>query len=137
MKQEIKELWINALLSGEYQQGTGLLCNAETNGEKFWCCLGVLTDLAIKNGVDLDISMGHDMRHPNAIYFNGEAEKLPVKVQEWSGLNSLLGHYSYEDINDFDYEEPETVAMLETTLAEDNDEGASFEELARTIESYF
>ena len=39
MKPEIKQLWINALRSGKYQQGTGCL-----RKEDKYCCLGVLLD---------------------------------------------------------------------------------------------
>ena len=43
MNQEIKKRWIEALRSGEYQQGKESLFHCG----KF-CCLGVLTDLYIK-----------------------------------------------------------------------------------------
>ena len=43
MNQEVKKLWIEALRSGEYQQGYGALCCGNT-----YCCLGVLTDLFMK-----------------------------------------------------------------------------------------
>ena len=39
--------WIDALESGEYQQGRGKL---RTKDNKF-CCLGVLCDLAVKEGI--------------------------------------------------------------------------------------
>lgn len=41
--------WISALRSGEYKQGVGRLKNRETNS---FCCLGVLCDLAAKDGGD-------------------------------------------------------------------------------------
>lgn len=40
MKQDIKELWIRALRSGDYHQGRGNLRYG-----KLHCCLGVLADL--------------------------------------------------------------------------------------------
>lgn len=40
MKPEIKQKWIDALRSGEYQQDVGVL-----KTEKGYCCLGVLADL--------------------------------------------------------------------------------------------
>ena len=43
MNQQIKQRWIEALKSGEYQQGYEAL----RYNNKF-CCLGVLTDLYIK-----------------------------------------------------------------------------------------
>jgi hypothetical protein len=39
-KQALKQRWVEALRSGEYEQGAGAL----RNGDKF-CCLGVLCDI--------------------------------------------------------------------------------------------
>lgn len=41
-----KKRWVDALRSGEYEQGTGGL---RSTADKF-CCLGVLTDPCIKEG---------------------------------------------------------------------------------------
>lgn len=46
MKPAIKQLWIDALRSGDYRQGRGCL-----SADGKFCCLGVLTDLAVKAGV--------------------------------------------------------------------------------------
>ena len=43
MNQQIKQLWVNALRSGEYKQATGRL--RKNDG---YCCLGVLCDLHSK-----------------------------------------------------------------------------------------
>lgn len=39
MNKEIKQKWINALVSGKYQQGKGKLCR-----DNKYCCLGVLAE---------------------------------------------------------------------------------------------
>lgn len=134
MKPEIKKLWIDALLSGEYEQGRGVLCRNNLDGTTEWCCLGVLTDLAVKAGIVMEITMSdsNDPNNPNAVFFDGTHEKLPVKVQQWSGVETDLGEYSYEDINIDDED-----IVVDQTLAENNDEGQDFEFLARIIESYF
>lgn len=44
MKTEIKEKWLKALRSDDYQQTTGTLCD-----EKGYCCLGVLLDVVDKS----------------------------------------------------------------------------------------
>lgn len=47
MKASLKLLWIDALLSGAYRQGTGYLRqNAISDGEPEHCCLGVLCDVS-------------------------------------------------------------------------------------------
>lgn len=47
-RQELIEKWLEALESGEYKQGTGELTDEKM---KRWCCLGVVCDVARKNGV--------------------------------------------------------------------------------------
>lgn len=41
------QAWIDALRSGEYEQGTDMLKNGKTD---CFCCLGVLADLEVKKG---------------------------------------------------------------------------------------
>lgn len=86
----IKQLWITALRSDEYPQGTGKL-----QGDGKYCCLGVLTDLACKAGIvseadgsydDDENSVGYVSRGP----FNQgdlfEYFALPHEVSRWAGL---------------------------------------------------
>ncbi len=77
MNQEIKERWIEALRSGEYQQGREHLFHCG----KF-CCLGVLTDLYIKEH-------GLQWKQDFADLWSFEEEGgtfLPRSVQDWSGI---------------------------------------------------
>jgi hypothetical protein len=72
-------VWINALTSGEYEQGTGLLrreVDAVSEAERYqYCCLGVLCDLAMKAGMHGQWSNGgmeddfglHDDFAPNHV----------------------------------------------------------------------
>ena len=41
MNPELKQKWLEALRSGKYKQGTGLL----RSKENYFCCLGVLCDI--------------------------------------------------------------------------------------------
>jgi hypothetical protein len=72
MKPEIKNKWVAALRSGEYQQG---LHNLKSNNQ--YCCLGVLCDLYIKeNNLDWVFTSFYDFSIP------------PLVVQEWAGLDT-------------------------------------------------
>jgi hypothetical protein len=75
MKEEIKNLWVEALRSGNYKQRVG--------GLKPWndgfCCLGVLCDIS-KQG-----------KWKEEQYLNND-EYLPNKVREWAGMNSCSGY---------------------------------------------
>ena len=47
MTQEQKKLWIEALRSGKYKQGTELLYYTDAGGDARHCCLGVACDIGI------------------------------------------------------------------------------------------
>ena len=109
MNSSIKQAWTNALRSGKYQQGGGCLCS---NGK--FCCLGVLTDLYIK---ETNQQWHHD--GGGCYSFETEGSILPLSVQQWAGLdvpNPYLACYYLAAWND--------------------DIGASFEELASLIEEH-
>ena len=135
MNPEIKKLWIDALLSGEYQQGQGYL-HQINDGESQFCCLGVLCDLALKNGVSMHLGKKNEW----VTEFDNCAESLPEAVIEWSGLSSANGGFYYtvshkwEDLDGFIHDEEE---QIEQSLAELNDNGNTFEEIAKDIDYYF
>lgn len=52
MNPEVKQLLLDALKSGEYNKTTGRLARKdEETGEVGYCCLGVLCEVGVKNGV--------------------------------------------------------------------------------------
>jgi len=73
MKPDIKARWVEALRSGEYEQGEGQL----KEGNKF-CCLGVLTDLYSKE-------TGRDWREGE---LDPDAGQLPPEVQKWADIDA-------------------------------------------------
>jgi hypothetical protein len=77
MNPEVKRLWVDALRSGEYQQGQGALFTGEG-----YCCLGVLCEVAIKAGLEIEKSK-RDSEH---WLYDGEAAWLPQSVEKWAGL---------------------------------------------------
>lgn len=114
MNPKIKKKWLKALRSGEYKQTKGRL----RKGEGF-CCLGVLCNL-------------HAQAHPEIAaqqkykkYYMWHSDLLPHEVQEWAGLSSDSGEYTPNN------------SQYATSLAEKNDAGAKFSELADIIEEYF
>ncbi len=118
MNPEVKQMWVAALRSGEYEQGTLRL---RSHDDKY-CCLGVLCDLAVKAGVDIRIlSQGGEYT------YDGDAVSLPDVVQEWAGLS------------DNDNDTPQD-PMIETELygsrqlSQLNDNKHSFEEIADLID---
>jgi hypothetical protein len=109
MNPQIKQKWLNALRSGDYQQGQRYL---RTNSG--FCCLGVLCDLYGKeNNVEwelLDVSTHYE--------FQGFESYLPSSVRKWANLEYCNPH----------------VNNGESTLVRLNDTGFTFEQIADVIE---
>jgi hypothetical protein len=80
-------LWVDALRSGEYEQGLHVLHNLATNT---WCCLGVACDVARKNGVAIQVadSVIHGEGPKLRETFDGHGSYLPPSVQNWLGIDS-------------------------------------------------
>ena len=109
MNKQIKEDWIKALRSGDYEQTRGNLHDMENK----FCCLGVLCDLAVKSGVDIDI----DRNNHGYITYDKNSGNLPRYVRKWSGIIDNL-----EDSSSL------------YTLMSLNDHGSSFNIIADKIE---
>lgn len=112
MNSQIKQKWIDALKSGEYQQTSN---NLRT--EQGYCCLGVLCDLYAKEKSDDDVRWS---QYYDEYVFLGEDSILPGEVREWAGLSD--NDVFYTDDGEGVY------------LAYLNDSGTNFEQLAQIIE---
>lgn len=127
MNPEIKADWVKSLRSGEYQQGVGAL-RLTFDRERRFCCLGVLADRAVLAGV-VPGWQGHDSSPEASIY--GEWQVLPEAVGAWAGLwdtNPLVRVAKPSE----DY--PWTWSERTESLAELNDDGLTFAEIADLIE---
>lgn len=114
-KKEARRLWVEALRSGEYKQGTGKLETRTDEGELTNCCLGVACRAAHKWGVFVDMAGERILGN----YLDSQPS-----VKEWLGLKDCRGFYK---INCWD---------TLNCLAYDNDiHGLSFHEIADIIES--
>lgn len=130
MNPEIKTLWINALLSGEYRQGRKTLRH-ETDGAVRHCCLGVLCEIAEQAGVVYSepLLIGDDDTPRTQFVATGDPEDrqsgiLPDAVQEWAGVANSNGSFW-------------SSVYRQGSLTDLNDTGASFKEIAEYIERYF
>lgn len=47
----VAQKWVDALRSGEFQQTTGKLGAVAADGSRAYCCLGVLCEVAVADGV--------------------------------------------------------------------------------------
>ena len=114
MNNKVKKMWVAALRSGKYQQTTEKLCHGNQNGTKY-CCLGLLSQLAVNNGVC-----------SRRAAFEGNSV-LTEPVMEWAGI--------HEDTAEVMWEGDEENCGGQESLAALNDTyGLSFKEIAKVID---
>lgn len=131
MKRDIAELWVGTLRSGKYKQTEGYLKDTgvvKGKKEAYHCCLGVLTDLYVKENGCSQATANKLFRYdPKDKRWNGI--KLPGVVMEWSGVSSGSGYLPKGEI---------PPALLEGVtggcLADLNDNGCNFDTIAEVIE---
>lgn len=99
MNKDVKQKWVDALRSGKYEQGRFLL----KNNDGQYCCLGVLCDLAVQEGV------ARETAESDEFYYDGDALTPPPSVKEWAGSNleylDIGGEGEFEfyaELNDYD-----------------------------------
>lgn len=137
MNPEIKSQWVAALRSGEYNQARDYLHIRDDQGVDSYCCLGVLSKLAVEAGAakvtrarsdaKWEPSLGRCVESNTTLFYYGAEEDLdgvvalpPENVCEWAGLpNEDPGVYLDDNYK---------------TLATLNDEGYTFAEIADIIE---
>ena len=124
MNPKVKDAWLKALRSGDYEQGEDWLrCN------DVFCCLGVLTDLYIKeHSLHWDrepINRGYDTFSLDEV-----ATVLPNEVIEWAGVTDC-NPAVFTKKADFPSSFGEPAIH---TLAELNDSHIPFSKIADCIE---
>lgn len=112
MKKEIADKWAAALRSGEYKQTTSALNRMDS-----FCCLGVLCEVVIKDGLVLD-KVRPDGYMRTAYGRDASKDYLPREVVVYSGMKTHNGAWPSE----------------KGGLAVLNDSGVSFQEIADIIE---
>ena len=110
MDQELKQKWVDALRSGNYEQTTRQLRGSE---DKF-CCLGVLANIVDPDAWEL---------RGNTWLWNGSAMVLPRITRK------ELGFVEYQDHRSDEYR-----ALEQGYYSAMNDAGKSFSDLADEIE---
>ncbi len=110
-----REKWVEALRSGEYEQGLGRL-RPDTD---VFCCLGVACEVFIKENPDGPIR-AFGLRYVSRGGMSYDLT-LPPDVQKWLGLRSSVGEFNGgEGLS---------------SLSELNDEGVGFDKIANIIET--
>lgn len=124
MKTQIKQKWVDALRSGDYQQGESRLFDG-----KNYCCLGVLCDIYRKETNNEDWTLRYsEFESHDKWYFAEQSEVLPENVMDWAGLTEVNPTiYGEENCNGEEIKVSHDIASL-------NDSGYNFKELSNYIE---
>ena len=131
MLNENAQAWVDALRSGDYEQGRNNLHTVEADYSLF-CCLGVACDLFAK--AHPEAGAWKPAAYPAQSFMAAIAE-LPNKVCDWLGLAPVSQDAAFEGY-------PNTnVAFLQNTprpqsLIVLNDGGSTFAEIADVIEGH-
>lgn len=137
MRDDIKAKWVAALRSGDYEQGRNYL-----QSEGKFCCLGVLCEVAVAEGLDLrpidtiatKVVDGRMIEQPAIAYVasSGDEDRFafpPREVYEWADI----------DFNAELHASPTVISSnYEIELAELNDSGKhTFADIADLIEAQY
>lgn len=129
LRPEIKAEWVQALRSGQYAQGRGVLrFRAPDDGDSY-CCLGVLTDLAVQAKVGTWVVP----ERGTATFMYG-----PEESRETTLLADPVIRWAFEDpetINEGDMNLLTNPYLADRqSLARMNDREVSFQEIADRID---
>lgn len=125
-------MWVEALRSGEFEQGVGKL----KDGDGKYCCLGVACEVAIRNGLYLTVEdFPNSSGGAACTKFDGQADELPLNAFLWFGLPDASP--SIRPIHDFAQHETNggPCGACAESLAEANDAGIPFTVIADLIEA--
>ena len=127
MNSDIKTKWLEALRSGDYRQGQNVLHQQFGGDKPQYCCLGVLCDIAVKDGVISapEIVQG-DQDGYHVYEYAGAEEVLPKAVREWAGISE----------SNPTFQDPDEDYTVKTSVADLNDGGKTFTQLADLIEEH-
>lgn len=120
MKEEIRQMWQTALLSGEYEQGNGALRDSKDR----YCCLGVLCDLYAKaTGKGKWARTDGSWVFFDSDPFDSSTAFLTDGVRKWAGLNKVIPAVKVPS----EYEAPINITAVNDAL------GKTFPEIAELI----
>lgn len=125
MLNENAKAWVAALRSGKFKQGHNKLARIDRTvrgSMRFdYCCLGVASELAVAAGIIPAPAVSCAYKE-----YVGGSNYLGFSVAEWLGLRNHKGEYNTKSERD---------NIIWKSLAGDNDDGKTFEEIANIIES--
>lgn len=131
MKQDTKQLWINALRSGNFPQGKNVLAYEVPDGITYYCCMGVFCE--ILPYVERTVPIKERSFSNIAYMATGDEETvtvLPWIVVDKEELDTNNPTLEYAGKDRYGY------TSRRISLAELNDSGFTFNQIADMIERF-
>ena len=130
---KVKQLWLEALRSGKYEQTRE--CLRDQHG---YCCLGVLQDLYIQHTsyadwIEIVDGEPHDIGYDEFPEVGCNQWAFPSLLQTnftWTLRNTVSNLYTFS-------KDPNSERLGRGSLPAMNDNGSSFSEIADIIEEHF
>lgn len=126
---EVKEKWLTALRSGDFEQGKDALKNKSYTGTPQHCCLGVLCEIAVQEGVIPPPTQTESDGWFYGVDGDESWSGLPHVVAQWAGLGDPASDMWVDSPREDDAERKER-----NSLSGLNDYGYTFEQIADLIE---
>lgn len=145
MKEELKDEWVKRLRSGTIPQTTGSLTKGDAR-----CCLGVACDIAVDNKMAEIVNYDAKNMEYLDLDENYADSLLSYGIREWLGMSTIDGILPFSERRFLKEDLPEFVSPNEewenyygstlhenATLANLNDEGFTFDQIADLIECFW
>lgn len=128
MKRSVRDRWLAALRSDKYLQGQNYLQYQTADGKIRYCCLGVLCEIVDVKPVKFGVI--------SAIFQDHDAEDLPMLAAQRAGLNQRDPFIHLAQMGWHSPNEDTGIAPEGYTLANLNDSGLPFPQIADVIEFF-
>jgi hypothetical protein len=126
MNPVVKGLWLKALRSNHFPQWKGGL-----RSDAGYCCLGVLCEVAVRAGV-----IPEPVYNDGCYTYQGNGDVLPVAVVAWAGVDRAGSLQGIRVMMPIEWDLNPYSGQSYNSLAELNDHGMSFQEIAYVIEAH-
>jgi hypothetical protein len=142
----IKE-WTAELRSGEREQTSGYLTKIDKDGNRSFCCLGVAEDMLCQRGLETSKIWTEENEEIPAQVAYGEQESTGVLTEEAAAFIGIETLYSESNaasnptvrlpqVEDY-HDDQEQMLPEIVSLAELNDSGFTFSQIADVIDYFF
>lgn len=127
--------WIAALRSGKFAQTKGKLTMVEYHEPSTiigCCCLGVACEVALENGIELEVTHDLDSRR-----YDGMGANLPHKVIDWLGVVEVDDVVLLEEYKFPEHQDGGLHKLYASTANDHLDISWTFEQIADALEKKY